>query len=281
MTVAAVSRCLHIVECLAGAVGGLELGDVAERVAMPKSAAHRLLSTLVEHGWVVQDADTQNYILSLRIATLAFHDLDVRVVTDVVQDVLDKLAISTREYCRLAVAEGEGLTWVAKAQGATTGLRYDADMGQEVALHATATGKAWLAMLPEKEAERIVTAQEFFRHLRVGPRAARNLAELKRRLAETRARGFATAEEEAEPGIGAIAVVFRTGPEADARVAGTVSIAGPVTRIHPARYEELVEHLRAAASDLEGIWRVRTHQRIETYGSRPGVRHASRKQAAE
>lgn len=281
MTVAAVSRCLHIVECLAGAVGGLELGDIAERVAMPKSAAHRLLTTLVEHGWVVQDPDTQNYILSLRIATLAFHDLDVRVVTDVVQDVLDKLADRTREYCRLAVAEGDRLTWVAKAQGATTGLRYDADMGQEVALHATATGKAWLATLPESEGIHLVTSQKFFSHLRVGPRAAGTVAELKRRLDETRARGFATAEEEAEPGIGAIAVAFRSGPEADAHVAGTISIAGPVTRIHPARYEELVGHLRAAAAELEGIWRVRTHQRIQTYGSRPGARHGSSKQAAE
>ena len=173
------------------------------------------------------------------------------------------------------------MTWVAKAQGATTGLRYDADMGQEVALHATATGKAWLATLPESEAVRIVSARDFSRHLRVGPRAAKNLTELKRRLGETRVRGFATAEEEAERGIGAIAVVFRARSEPDARVAGTVSIAGPVTRIHPARYDELVGHLRAAASDLEEIWRVRTHQRIDTYESRPGVRHASRKQAAE
>ena len=281
MTVAAVSRCLKIVESLAGVVGGLELGDIAQRVAMPKSAAHRLLTTLTAEGWGGQDPVTQNYMLSLRVATLAFHDLDVRVVTDVVQAILDRLARRTREYCRLAMVEGDTLSWVSKAQGATTGLRYDAAMGHEVALHATATGKAWLASLPDSEAVRIVAARNFFRHLQVGPRAARSQAELRRRLADTRAQGFATAIEEAEPGISALAVTFRTDEHADAPVAGTVSIAGPMTRIRPDRYGELVSCLREAATELEAVWRIRTRQRIETYGPRDHDLHTARGQAAE
>jgi DNA-binding IclR family transcriptional regulator len=268
LTVAAVSRALSIIECLAGAIGGRELGEIAERVMMPKSAAHRVLSTLVERGWVVQDRDTQNYVLSLRVAALAFHDRDVRVVTDVVQAILDELARRTGEYCRLAVVEGETLTWVSRAQGATTGLRYDADMGQEVALHATATGKAWLSTLPESEAVRIVTERDFFRHMRLGPNVARNAKELRQRLAEARARGYAIAVEEAEPGIVALATTFRSDARPDAPVAGTVSVAGPMSRIGPDRYDELGARLIEAAGQVESAWRVRTRQRGAGYGQR-------------
>lgn len=270
MTVAAVSRCIGVLECLAGAVGGLELGDIAARLDMPKSAVHRVLSTLVQHGWVVQEPETQNYALSLRFSTLAFHDLDVRIVTDVVQQVLDRLAAETREYCRLAVVQGETLAWVARAQGATAGLRYDADMGQEVALHATATGKAWLSTLPESEALRIVCARNFHPHLSLGPRAVSGVEALKRHLAETRARGYASAIEEAEPGIVALAAPFRADARPDAQVAGTVSVAGPMSRITPDRFDQLGAQLQAAAEELRGIWRLRARQRIQasSYGVR-------------
>lgn len=261
MTVAAVHRCVDVLECLAGAVGGLELGDIASRVGSPKSGVHRLLATLVERGLVVQDADSGHYVLSLRFSMLAFRDLDARVVTDVAQEVLDALARRTQEYCRLGVVEGESIAWVARAQGATAGLRYDADMGQEVALHATATGKAWLATLPEEDALRVVCARGFFAHLRLGPRALTTIESLKRQLAATRARGYAVAVEEAEPGIVALAATFRTDPRPDAPVAGTLSVAGPVSRITPERYPQIHAALAEAVSALESMWRLRVRQR--------------------
>jgi DNA-binding IclR family transcriptional regulator len=212
---------------------------------------------------VVQDADTQRYTLSLRLSTLAFHDLDVRVVTDVAQEVLDRLARQTQEYCRISVVEGETLAWVSRAQGATTGLRYDAEMGQPVALHATATGKAWLATLPEDEALRIVCARKFFSQMHLGPRALTTVEALKRELAATRARGYALAVEEAESGIVALASTFRTDLRADAPVAGTLSVAGPISRIAPARYARIHEALAASVAALESVWRLRTRQRCE------------------
>ncbi len=278
MTVAAVHRCLDVLECLAGAIGGLELHDIAARVGSPKSGVHRLLATLVDRGWVVQDADTGHYVLSLRFSTLAFRDLDARVVTDVAQEILDTLARRTQEYCRLGVVEGETIAWVARAQGATAGLRYDADMGQEVALHATATGKAWLATLPEEDALRLVCARGFFAHLRLGPRALSTVEGLKRQLAATRTRGYAVAVEEAEPGIVALATTFRTDPRSEAPVAGTLSVAGPVSRITPERYPQIHAALAEGAAALESVWRLRVRQRAraQRYGPKPAAKSATK-----
>ena len=200
MTVAAVSRCLSMLEILAGERAPIEVSEIAARLDVAPSAAHRLLSTLVEHGWVVQDPDSQNYALSLRMSTLAFRNLDGRNVPDVVQSALKKLAKTTQEYCRLAILEGEDLVWVARAQGAVSGLRYDPDMGQEIVLHATANGKAWLASLPEEQALSIVYSRGFSANRVLGPNSARSVDDLRARLTETRDQGFGVSEEEAETG---------------------------------------------------------------------------------
>ncbi|WP_245482344.1 IclR family transcriptional regulator [Mesorhizobium sp. M4A.F.Ca.ET.050.02.1.1] len=264
LTIAAVSRCLTLLELLAGERESLELSELADRLDMPASAVHRLVTTLLNHGWVVQDSATQKYALSLRMSTLAFRNLDARNVPDVVQSVLNRLAAETREYCRLAILEGRDLVWVARAQGAVTGLRYDPDMGHEIVLHATANGKAWLATLPEEEALEIVYSRGFGTTRKLGPNSARTVDELRVRLEETRKRGFATSVEEAEAGAAALAVPFHASSDPDTPVAGTISIAGPLIRITPDRWPELADALKRAASDLAHIWPLRTRQRMMT-----------------
>ena len=261
MTVTAIARCLSLIEVLTSEAEPLELVELTNRVGLPNSATHRILATLMAHGWVVQDPASQNYALSLRLSTLAFRNLDARAVPDVVQTVLHKLARRTREYCRLAIVEGEDLVWVARAQGATVGLRYDPDMGQEIVLHATANGKAWLATLPENEALRIVCARGFEARRRLGPRAIKSVDALRRHLRTTRSHGFATAVDEAEAGTAALAVTFNSDESDSAPVAGTISVAGPLVRIGPERYAELGHELRCAAREVATLWPLRIRQR--------------------
>jgi len=251
-----------IVESLVGERDGLELGTIAAQLDLPKSAVHRTLRTLAARGWVAQEIASQNYVLSLRFSMLAFRDLGARVITDSVQKVLDALARRTREYCRIAVVEGETLTWVACAQGAVTGLRYDANMGDEVTLYATATGKVWLASMPEEEAIRIIHDRGLGRGVASGPNTATTVEEVQSTLVETRTQGYATAFEEAEPGIHAVAVSFRSAPQPDASVVGTISVAGPAARMHNTRMPELVAALREASGALEDIWFL--HKRSST-----------------
>ena len=94
----------------------------------------------------------------------------------------------------MSVVEGEGLVWIARAQGATLGLRYDPPMGGDVVLHATATGKAWLATLPEQDALRIVCARGFTTPEGFGKRALRSVDELRRHLDETQAARLRTGD---------------------------------------------------------------------------------------
>lgn len=260
MTIAAVDRALKMLDLLAGEPAGIDLGALAERLGLPASATHRLLATFAERGFVAQDPASGAYALTLKLSQLAFRNLDLRHLPDAGQIVLDRLAQETGEYCRLAVVEGETLVWIARAQGATAGLRYEPPMGSEIVLHATATGKAWLASLPENEALRIVCARGFQSDGRTGPNAITGVEALRRHLEETRRRGFALAIEEGEIGTVAMAVTFRSSPDVDAPVAGTLSVAGPAARMQAERREPIAAALRRAASEMAEIWPLRRRQ---------------------
>ncbi len=260
MTIAAVERALKLVEALAAEAEGADLTVLAERLDLPVSATHRLLQTLAERGFVAQDRQSGAYGLTLRLAQLAFRNLDLRGLPDAGQLVLDELARATSEYCRLAVVEGESLTWIARAQGATAGLRYEPPMGSGIVLHATATGKAWLASLPEADALRIVCARGFAAEGRTGPNAIGDVETLRLHLKETRRRGFALAVEEGEMGTVAMAVTFRAAPDDEAPVAGTLSVAGPLPRMGPDRREAIAAALADAAQEMAAIWPLRRRQ---------------------
>lgn len=260
MTIAAVERALKLMEALAGEPDGVDLSLLAERLDLPFSATHRLLATLAERGFVTQYPHSGAYGLTLKLSQLAFRDLDSRGLPDAGQIVLDGLAATTREYCRLAVVEGGDLVWIARAQGATAGLRYEPPMGAGPVLHATATGKAWLASLSETEALRIVFARGFEGHDRTGPNALRDVDALRGHLDEARLRGFAIAVEEGEVGIVAMATTFRAGPDPAAPVAGTLSVAGPLPRMQAERRPVIVQALQRAAVEMAEIWPLRRRQ---------------------
>lgn len=255
-----VDRCLSVIETLAESGAGLSVGALALHLEMPKSAVHRLLQSLAGAGYVRQDPASQDYRLTLKIALLGFRYLDVRRLPDVAQGALDRLAHQVGEYCRIAVVENGGLVWVARAQGATQGLRYDPPMGRDVVLHATATGKAWLATLPEHEALRIVFARGFETPPGFGPRVVKSVDELRHQLDATRQRGYALAIDEGEPGTVAIATVFRSYDAADAPIAGTISIAGPLVRMGEGRIGEIAPLLVRTAQEIAGLWPLRLRQ---------------------
>jgi IclR family acetate operon transcriptional repressor len=250
-------RCLSIIELLAGDAGEMPLGEIAERLSLPKSGAHRLLATLVELGWVEKDPETSFYRLTMRLAILGQHFYVATGIPDICQPLLDRLAKESREFVRLAVVDSDSLVWVAEAQGATGGLIYQSSLGTNtVPPFATASGKAWLATLrPERAMQVALKDGGFERADRYGPNVVRSIDALVRELERTAKRGYGVAVNEAEPGVTAIAAVIRSG--ADGPVMGTVSVAGPSVRMTEPRIRELAPLVLRAAAEMSSLWPLR------------------------
>jgi DNA-binding IclR family transcriptional regulator len=257
MSQSATVRCLEVLEFLADKPQGLALGEISLRLGMPKSIAHRLLVLLAARGYVRQLAGG-NYALTLKLALLGLRYHASTGLGDLSQPILDRLAAETGELARLAVVDGERLVWVGKAQGAKYGLRYEPnaehDTGRPVFLHATATGKAWLASLPEARALELVRTQGFPVIDRFGPNVIRSEAGLRRALAETRRRGYGLAVGEGETGTTAIAVGVRAAHSGNSDVVATLSLAGPTSRFGADRLKIFAHALAAAADELAAIW---------------------------
>jgi IclR family acetate operon transcriptional repressor len=244
------ARAVDVIELLAEYPEGERLSAIAQRLELPKSAVHRLLAPLCVRGWAEQDASTGRYMLSLRFAALGRRLFDATGLHDACQPVLDRLARESRELVRLTLAQDGGLGWLCSAQGAPPGLRYEPAMTGPVALHATANGKAWLATLPDAEVRRVLRARG------MAALTARTIVEpaaLLRDLALVRRRGWALADEEAEPGVAAIAVAVG-GAARGGKALGTLSVAGPVVRMPPVRRREIAAALVRAAADLRDCW---------------------------
>ncbi len=250
-------RCLAIIELLAEGARAMPLGEIAEQLSLPKSGAHRLLSTLVDLGWAERDAETAFYRLSMRLAILGQQFYVATGIPDICQPVLDRLARECREFVRLAVVNGHSLVWVAHAQGAFGGLMYQPSLtSNTVPLFATASGKAWLATLPSEEAMQIVMKNGGLRAARqYGPNAVTTIEALLREIKATTRRGYGLAMSEAESGVTAVAAPIRANDKGP--VLGTVSIAGPSARINERRVAELGPMVLKAAHELGALWPLR------------------------
>lgn len=242
-----IERAFNLVERLAAEPQGLALQALAEQMAIPKSAAHRMLAELIRLGYVRQNRDNSRYQLSAKLVALGFRYLSSSGA-DIIQPILDRLAQESGELVRLGVIDGTRQTWIAKAQGARSGLRYDPDMGRDAPLFYTASGHAWLASLDDGQALQMVLRQGIADPEQFGPNAPRSTDALLAYLQRARERGYAWVEQTSAVGTSALAAVVRR-PHTD-QVIGVLSIAGPSARLAQERLAYLAPLLLAAAEEL-------------------------------
>jgi DNA-binding IclR family transcriptional regulator len=186
-------------------------------------------------------------VLTTKLAGLGLSYLATSGIIDIAQTMLDRLAETSGELVRLAIVDGDRLTWVAKAQGAPKGLRYDPDMGMDTILSCSATGHAWMMTMTDERALELVTRQGFGQPKQYGPKAPTTVKALLGFIDAARSRGYATINEVFAPGMTAMAapVQRRSHP-----AIGIISIAGPAVRLTEKRMAALGPALVAAASEL-------------------------------
>lgn len=244
-------KALALVELLVDHPMGLPVTTIAAQTEQPASGVHRTLQELTRLGYVRQVQAGGDYALTIKLPALGLGFMGRAGITDVAQPVLDNLAADSGELIRLSVIDGARLIWVAVAQGATRGLRYDPGQEQGVVVHlaSSAGGKAWLASMSDDQALARVGAQGLTRQADgSGPNAPTSITLLLQQLAEARARGYATAVDSYIAGMAAMAVPVRY--HGDGAVLGCLSIAGPAVRMTAARMAELAPLLQAAADEL-------------------------------
>lgn len=235
-------RTLAILELLAKHAEGIELAAIANNLNIPKSAVHRLLTDLVAAGYVRQVRDHGDYLLTTKLISIGLTFLSNSGIVDIAQPLLNRLAEISGELVRLSIVDGDRLTWVARAQGARQGLRYDPDMGTDARFSCSSTGWAWLSTFSDVEATAKVKQQGVGKVRDYGPNAPQSINKLLPFIQETRKRGYSMTEETYAQGLNALSAPVRLPGQA---AIGVLTIAGPNSRLTPKRMKllgpELVE----------------------------------------
>lgn len=247
MSTGTLDRSLRILETLAAHPQGLALAAVSDALEMPSSACHRLLSELQRCGYVRQVREHGDYALTTKLASVGLGWLGASGIVDVAQPIIDRLAETTGELVRLALVDGDRLTFVAKAQGARFGLRYDPDMGIDVRLSCSAGGHAWLMTLSEERATELVARQGFGEPRAYGPKAPTTFKSLMRVLEEDRKRGYSLMTEMYAPGMSAMAAPVQRRQEP---AIGVITVAGPLVRLTEERMRRFGDAIVGAAGEL-------------------------------
>ena len=240
-------RTLGILELLAKHAEGLELASIADKLGIPRSAVHRLLSDLVLSGYVRQIREHGDYMLSTKLVSLGLTFLSNSGIVDIAQPLLNRLAEISGELVRLSVVDGERLTWVARAQGARQGLRYDPDMGADARFSCSSSGWAFMSTFNNDEVIKKVSTQGVGKVGDFGPNAPQNIEDLLFNVEVTRQRGFSVTQETYALGLNALsAPVSLKGQPA----LGVLTIAGPSFRLTLERMQTLGSDLVSYASQL-------------------------------
>jgi DNA-binding IclR family transcriptional regulator len=219
----------------------LSLTEIAEQVDLSKSTVHRLLATLESKRFLIRDTTNSKYHLGFR-----FLEMASQMLTDVNQQwalpYLQRLADECSETVDLAVLDDDHVIYLQVVES-TQRVKLAAAMGQRLPAFCTATGKAFLANLPEKQVQKILSSGL----TRYTENTQLVLADLQADLDETRRRGFAISEQEYEKDINAVAAPILA---EDGYPVAAIAVAGPSYRLPHERMLVLGKAIKAVTVSI-------------------------------
>ncbi len=208
-----ISRAANILRALHNEREGLSLGQIAERVGLPRSTVQRIVSALAAEHFLMAASPSGRVRLGPEIMALAANSqIDM---IEIAHPYLKSLSEITGETVDLAVLRHDHLVFVDQVVGSHQ-LRAVFGMGEICPLHCTANGKACLALMSDADVRNLLKDT-------VPPEA---MTVLLGELAEARKTLLAFDEEEHSPGISAVGTAFRDGTG----IIYAISLPAPTSR---------------------------------------------------
>jgi DNA-binding IclR family transcriptional regulator len=180
----------------------MSLSEIAQRVGLPRSTVHRIVTALVEEGLLTNSWPNGGFRLGLGLASLATaarEELMLELHPDLV-----RLAEAVNETVDLAVLDGGRVLFVDQVAVPRRLVAVSA-VGMSFPLHCTANGKALLAALDDRRVERLLPRQLD----RLTPKTITSRSALLEEIAQVRRDGAAFDREEHTLGICAVGAVVR------------------------------------------------------------------------
>jgi len=240
-TLGSLDRGLTVLEVIAER-GEARLAELARELGTSRSTMFRVLETLRARGFTEHVVANHTYRLGRGARSLAAQATG-SALARLAEPAMADLRNATGETVNLIGVQGGRLVYEAVLEGGYA-LRSLPSLGQTVASHCSALGKAVLAESPAAQ-RAILLEPEPYRGFTQNTITARG--ELDVELETTRQRGYAIDEEEIETGLTCVAAAIRG---TDGRPAGALSVSGLSERMHRLDLGELGQRIRVMCDGI-------------------------------
>jgi DNA-binding IclR family transcriptional regulator len=223
--------------------------ELARRLGLPKSSIANILNALADTGLVRRNGS--GFTLGRKLAELGGAYLAAIDLVQEFYDVSRELPSASDETVQLAVLDGLEMTYLARHDGRQQ-VRLTSGIGRRLPATVTATGKAALATLDDRELERRLAG------LTSLPQLTRNsmtsLDALRADIERVRARGYAVDDEETIEGVMCLGVAISARRPGEGPYAASATLLK--ARATGQRIDALVDDLRLLATRLADPMRV-------------------------
>src|SRR5262249_42518075 len=153
--VEAFAKGLAVINAFNGEKRSLTMADVAERAALPRAGARRMLYTLVQLGYA--RLDEGRFELTPKIIELARAFLSSAANLDFAKPIVEALGGDPGELCTMSLLDGVDIVYVVRVEPALS-LTRSYGIGSRLPAYATSMGRVLLAGLPVQNARTILAA---------------------------------------------------------------------------------------------------------------------------
>ncbi|MFE3029107.1 IclR family transcriptional regulator [Nocardia tengchongensis] len=225
-------RGLRVLEAIAEQDRPIGVAELARRLELPKSTVQRLLRTLEQEGWAETSADpVTRWQLSPHMWVIARRHEPLTNLREAALPYINALGERTGETIHFVVPDRDiQLVLIDRVDSVQAVRTYNA-IGATSPYHASASGKAVMATMPDDEVDRILSRPL----TKSTPNTSTDPQYIRHQIVEARERGYAVNIAENRAHVCAIGAAVT---DSSGRAVAAVVISMPDIRFVPDRVPE-------------------------------------------
>ncbi len=238
-----VDRALSIVELISNHSDGLGITEIGEKLDLHKSTVHRLLQTLIYKGFVVQDNNSRNYMISFKLFEIGQRKVEGLDILEISKKHIKRLVKQVNETVHLVVRDKNEVAYIDKMEADNT-ISMSSKIGRRSPMYSTSVGKAILAYSEKLDIEKIWKSSEI---IKFTENTITDYEKFIEELDKIKQQGYAIDNEEHELGVRCIGVpVFNRFGEVEA----AISVSGPAMRMDKEKIDRIKKDVMESAREI-------------------------------
>lgn len=217
--------------------------ELAERTGIHKSMVTRLMATMSQDGFVVQDPISKRYSIGPQAFAVGNSYEPNTVLNKIARPTMESLSLKCGHATYLAVPSGDHYIILIAVEG-NSSIRVSIRVGELRTYHSGAAGKVFLSSLPNERIRDLVGPDPL---QKLTPHTIDSLDELLGEISEVQRTGVAFNREETILGAGSIAVPIK---DTLGETTASLIVVYPTHVVQNAEIRDLIVLVKESAQEI-------------------------------